>query len=107
MSLKGILSYQKVSNNKKDVSTKLDEEFIKIMLEIEKVYGQFNKHDRIRTEQWTKKLCQVTSNFLWKQNRNLYAYLLLDCILKHHLTDPFCKLPPDGPLPSLNKQIVV
>jgi len=32
--------------------------------------------------------------------------LLLDSVLKKHLTEPFSKLPPDGTLPSLNKHII-
>lgn len=34
------------------------------MFEIEKQYSILNKHDRIRTEQWTKKLCQVKINLI-------------------------------------------
>ena len=66
----------------------LDQEFIDSMLEIEKKYINFKKHDKIRIEQWTKKLCQVTTNIIWKKNRNLYAKLLLSNVLNIHQTKP-------------------
>lgn len=99
-------SAQNLNQNATNIS-KLDEQFIKIMLEIEKNYVTFSKHEKIRIEQWSKKLCQVTINNLWKQNRNLYALLLLDAIMKGTLPEPFNKIPPEGSLPSLNKHIVV
>jgi len=86
---------------------RLDEQFIRLMTEIEKHYTPFNKHERIRIEQWCKKLCQVSTNAIWKQNRNLYAYLLLHSILEGTLNDPFNKIPPEDYLPSLNKHAVV
>jgi len=86
---------------------KLDEEFIKTMLEVEKHYASFNKHDKIRIEQWSKKLCQVTLNSTWKQNRNNYALLLLNCVINGSLNEPFNKVPPADSLPSLNTHIVV
>lgn len=85
---------------------KLDEEFIKTMLEVEKHYSSFNKHDKIRIEQWSKKLCQVTLNSTWKQNRNNYALLLLNCVTSGSLIEPFNKVPPEDALPSLNTHIV-
>lgn len=85
----------------------IDEEFIKYMLEIEQKYVHFKKHDKIRIEQWTKKLCQVTSNPIWKKNRNLYAKLLLQNVLSRSLNDPFNKGPPEGPLAKLNKVEIV
>lgn len=56
----------------------MDEEFIKIMLKIEETYQLMSKHHKIRVEAWTKKLCQVTTNEVWKKNRNLYARILLN-----------------------------
>lgn len=98
---------QSASNDKTGQLGRLDEEFVKIMTEIEKRYSNFSKHERIRIEQWSKKLCQVSVNTIWKQNRNLYAYLLLDCILNKSLKEPFNKIPPEDYLPSLNKHIIV
>jgi hypothetical protein len=34
------------------MSKKLDEEFVQYMLEVEQRYKEFNKHDRIRVENW-------------------------------------------------------
>lgn len=85
----------------------IDQEFIEIMLEIEKKYASFKKHDKIRIEQWTKKLCQVTSNILWKKNRNLYAKLLLHNVLNKALQEPFTRGPPEGALSKLNKYEIV
>ena len=87
--------------------SKLDEEFVRIMTEIDKRYSEFSKHDRIKVEQWSKKLCQVSVNTIWKQNRNLYALLLLDSVIEGSLKDPFNKFPPENYLPSLNKNILV
>lgn len=77
---------------KSQVNAKLDEEFVYYMLQIESRYASFNKHEKIRIEQWVrprliqaKKLCQVTANVVWKKNRNLYAMLLLDMVLKERL----------------------
>jgi len=86
--------------------SRLDDEFVKLMTDIEKRYATFNKHERIRIEQWCKKLCQVSVNDIWKQNRNLYALLLLNSITEGALQEPFNKMPPEDYLPSLNKQIV-
>eukprot|EP01017_Pseudomicrothorax_dubius_P034877 TRINITY_DN482_c0_g1_i2.p1 TRINITY_DN482_c0_g1~~TRINITY_DN482_c0_g1_i2.p1 ORF type:complete len:111 (+),score=19.63 TRINITY_DN482_c0_g1_i2:227-559(+) len=87
--------------------SKVDEEFIRIMYEIEQSYNDLNKHEKIRVEQWTKKLCQITTNVTWKQNRNLYARLLLDQVIKKRLEEPFSKMPPESSLPTLNKTQVV
>ena len=85
---------------------KLDEEFVKMMLEVEARFEEFSKHDRVRIELWTKKLCQVTSNILWKQNRNLYAMLLIKGLQRGSFIDPFNRMPPTE-LPTLNRQVVV
>lgn len=97
----------KKSNASSDSEAKLDEEFIKAMLEIENHYAQFNKHDKIRIEQWSKRLCQITQNPVWKQNRNNYALILLNCVKKGALEEPFTKVPSDDSLPALNSHIVV
>mgnify|MGYP003877265933 FL=1 len=92
--------------NAKENGMKLDEEFVKLMLDVEANYGKFNKHEKIKIEQWTRKLCQVTTNVVWKQNRNLYALLLVKNLQKGELSEPFCHIPPEH-LPTLNRQIVV
>ncbi|CAD8202853.1 unnamed protein product [Paramecium octaurelia] len=85
----------------------MDEEFIKVMLSIEEAYQNLNKHQKIRVEAWTKKLCQVTTNEVWKKNRNLYARILLNQVSKGTLSEPFDKRPPEGPLPKLNRYLVL
>lgn len=100
-------------------SKKLDEEFVACMLEVENRYKVHPKHERIRIENWvssfllilqSKVLCQVTTNVVWKRNRNLYTMLLLDNILCGRLEPPFNSGPPDGGsngLPILSKTGVV
>ena len=105
-----------------DTSKRLDEQFVLYMLEIENRYRDMTKHEKIRVEQWvgdlvrylkrlllqSKVLCQVSSNAVWKRNRNLYCMLLLDQILIGKLEKPFTSMPPDGGLPLLPKtQIVI
>ena len=95
------------SDDNQDQEAKLDKDFIKTMLDIETRYSSFTKHDKIRIEQWSKKLCQITTNAIWKQNRNNYALLLLNCIINGSLNDPFNKVPPENSLPTLNTHIIV
>ena len=73
------------------------------MLEVEERYKNFGRHERIRIEQWSKKLCQVTTNPAWKRNRNLYAMILTDCVLCGKLSKPFTLVPPESYLPVLSK----
>lgn len=96
-------SLQKV----KDPATRLDEQFVSIMKEVERYYEGMSKHDKVKIELWTKKLCTATANLLWKQNRNVYSMLLLDMVLNNNLEEPFNKIPSDGPLPILNRQLLV
>ncbi|OMJ70789.1 hypothetical protein SteCoe_31160 [Stentor coeruleus] len=84
---------------------KVDEEFIEIMLEVEKFYDFMSKHEKVRIEQWSKKLCQVTANPVWKKNRNKYAKTLLHLVKLGKLQEPFTKIPPEGPLPQFTGNI--
>ena len=61
-----------------------------------------DKHEKIRIRAWCKKLCQITTNIIWKKNRNLHALSLLDMILNGRFEEPYNKFPPDGPLPFLS-----
>ena len=61
-----------------------------------------DKHAKIRIRAWCKKLCQITTNIIWKKNRNLHALSLLDMILNGRFEEPYNKFPPDGPLPFLS-----
>ncbi|EAS03988.1 hypothetical protein TTHERM_00459250 (macronuclear) [Tetrahymena thermophila SB210] len=82
---------------------RLDEEFNSAIQIIENQLVKFNKHEKIRIDQWIKKLCQVTSNLVWKQNRNLYVKVLQDMVSNTTMYEPFTKVPPEGPLPRLTK----
>ncbi|OMJ87384.1 hypothetical protein SteCoe_10889 [Stentor coeruleus] len=86
---------------------KVEEEFIETMLEVEKHYGSMSKHEKVRIEQWSKKLCQITANPLWKKNRNKYAKFLLQLVKIGQLQEPFTKIPPEGPLPQFNGNIYI
>ena len=65
------------------------------------------RHMRYRLEEWCKKLCQTTSNRLWKSSRNLYAILLVDQLLQKKIQSPFAHLPPDDEIPFLKGSDVV
>lgn len=91
----------------KDPFTRLDEQFSVAVLQIQKYSCVFDKNKRSKVDQWIKKLGQNSSNLDFKQDRNLYSMLLLDSILSCQLMDPFDKSPPEGPLPSLNRNLVV
>ena len=88
-------------------TTKEDQEFVVYMLEIENRYTSLKKHERIRIEQWSRKLCQATTNLVWKKNRNRYAILLLDQVLNNKLEAPFISIPPEGGLKGLQQHEVV
>jgi hypothetical protein len=60
-----------------------------------------NKHTKIRVKLWVDKLSEATSNATWKKNRDAYARLLLAQLEESELSEPFIKLPDNGPLPTL------
>ncbi|CAK63160.1 unnamed protein product (macronuclear) [Paramecium tetraurelia] len=62
-----------------------------------------DKHLKIRILQWLDKVRTPTHNFIWKQNSLLYARVLLEMTLEKQLDKPFRGVPPDGPLPRLDK----
>ena len=88
-------------------SAKIDQEFVLYMLEIENRYTTLKKQERIRVEQWSRKLCQATTNVVWKKNRNRYAILLLDQVLNNRLEPPFTSLPPESGLVVMQLHDVV
>ena len=61
-----------------------------------------DKHAKIRIRAWCKKLCQITTNIIWKKNRNLHALSLLDMILNGRFEEPYNKFPLDAPLTFLS-----
>ena len=58
------------------------------MLEIEQRYQlpetNLSKQEKLRVEQWSKTLCQVSPSLVWKRNRNLYTMCLLNQIVTFH-----------------------
>jgi len=87
-----------------DDPTKLDADFLKNLHFIEHSLNQFTKHEKIRIELWLKKLCQVTTNVVWKANRNLYTTVLVEMINNKMVCPPFTHVPPEGPLPRYKIQ---
>lgn len=83
--------------------SRLDGEFAATMIEVEQLYEKFPKQEKIRIQQWSKKLCQVTTNPAWKRNRNTYAEILLEMVYNSNLEEPFNKIPPEGALPIINR----
>ena len=89
-----------------EIADEYDREFITLMLTIEKRSDILNKYDKLRINNWCKKLCQITNNKEWKKNRNLHAICILDSILNEHIEEPYNKFPPEGSVPILNKALV-
>lgn len=88
------------------VATQLDNydtEYIMIIKEIENRLDTLRKHDRIRLIAWIKKLSLITSNMMWKKNRNLYAFLMLDMLINSKFEEPLDKFPPEGHLKVLSQ----
>lgn len=88
-------------------SNNLDRTFLRIIEEIKAQYLKFNKTDRLRIEKWVEKLLTVVlldgntdRVIVWRKDRNLYAKVLLDCIIKRALCEPFTRFPPEGQLQS-------
>ncbi len=58
------------TSTKKRKKLKLDDEFVYLMELIEREKLKFNKHTKIRVDQWKSKLGQPTHNLAWKKSRN-------------------------------------
>lgn len=110
---------QKEKNGKKQTKTpsppkltlqikdKFDREFIHLVIEIGKRYTTFTKQDKLKIENWIKKLCIPTINEEWKKDRNLHAILMLDMIINNKLEEPYNKFPTEiQSLPLLSKTVV-
>jgi len=78
-----------------------DEIFKEHLFDIERSYVVLPKPERIRVEQWVKKLSEPMPNKEWQKNRNMYAELLLHMVRTKRLEEPFNKLPYGGPLHTL------
>jgi hypothetical protein len=85
-----------------DETARLEDEYRAYALEIERGARELNRHEKIRVDQWLTKLSMGFTNPVFRKNRNLYAKLLYDMVLKKELQDPFKSVPPDGVLPKLS-----
>ena len=83
-----------------------DSEFIKLLLEIQKLSENFSKSDKLKINSWAKKLCIPTMNIEFKKNRNLYAIKLLDNIFNNRFEEPFTKFAKDKELKLLDPILV-
>ena len=86
----------------------LNDQFIQTVEKIEQISSaELPKHLRIRVEAWCKKLCQVHTNEVFLRNRNAHAELLLSCCMSNNFTEPFNRIPSEGPLASLPTHVTV
>lgn len=83
-----------------------DQEYVMILSEIDTRLNTLRKHDRVRIVAWIKKLNMITTNKMWKKNRNLYSFLILDMILKNEFEEPINKFPPEGHLSVLSQTAI-
>ena len=88
-------------------ASRLDEEFAEALLKVEMLQERFNKHSRIRIDQWVKKMAAIQCNELWKRNRNSYIKLLVGSMESDNLIEPFSRMPPQGSLPNLKEHEIV
>ena len=89
-----------------EITDEFDQEFLNLLVEIEKQTVKLNRHDQLRVKSWCKKLCQITNNVEWKKNRNLHAICILDNIINERFEDPSNKFAPESPVPIINKTVV-
>ena len=89
-----------------EITDEFDQEFLNLLVEIEKQTVKLNRHEQLRVKSWCKKLCQITNNVEWKKNRNLHAICILDNIINERFEDPYNKFAPESPVPIINKTVV-
>lgn len=65
-----------------------------------------NRHQKIRVDQWKKKLLENTKNKEFKKNRNNYAKLMKEMVFNKNLGFPFNQSPNEGYLPILNPFLI-
>ena len=83
-----------------------DAEFVKLMLEVQKLIENFSKSDKLKINSWAKKLCVPTMNNEFKKNRNLYVIKLLDNVINGKLEDPFTKFAKEKEIKLLDAILV-
>ena len=65
-------------------------------------YVHGSKHQQIRINSWIQKLETITSNMLWRKNRNNYMRLLYLMLEYDHVLAPFTHMVPNE-IPTLQK----
>ncbi|KAL4239252.1 hypothetical protein ACF0H5_000069 [Mactra antiquata] len=81
---------------------KLDQEFDRYLAEMKPhVLKLPHKTDRQKCAVWIKKLCEPTSGFTGRKNRNMYGLLMLHMLKRGVLEGPFTSKPQEGTLPTL------
>eukprot|EP00026_Physarum_polycephalum_P004305 Phypoly_transcript_04323.p1 GENE.Phypoly_transcript_04323~~Phypoly_transcript_04323.p1 ORF type:complete len:720 (+),score=131.29 Phypoly_transcript_04323:14-2173(+) len=79
-----------------------DAVFYQNLYEIEKgMHHLVHKLERIRVEQWVRKLLEPCTVLAWKKSRNRYSELLLYMVRNKSFKPPFDVRPPNGELPTL------
>ena len=81
---------------------KLDSSFLQLQKHVAESLDIISRHQRIKIQAWLKKLDMRMENVVWKQNRNFYMKVLHEMILARDIQEPFNKVPPEGPLPTLS-----
>lgn len=81
---------------------KLDSEFARLQKQIIDSLEAVDRHQRIKIQAWLKKLDMRMDNAVWKQNRNFYMRVLYEMMLAREIQEPFSRVPPEGPLPTLS-----
>ncbi|XP_052261816.1 centrosomal protein of 112 kDa-like isoform X1 [Dreissena polymorpha] len=81
---------------------KLDQEFDRYLAEMKPhVLKLPHKTDRQKCAVWIKKLCEPTSGYSGRKNRNMYGQLMLHMLKRGVLEGPFTSKPQEGALPTL------
>ncbi|XP_052772842.1 centrosomal protein of 112 kDa-like isoform X2 [Mya arenaria] len=81
---------------------KLDQEFDRYLAEMKPhVLKLPHKTDRQKCAVWIKKLCEPTSGYTGRKNRNMYGQLMLHMLKRGVLEGPFTSKPQEGGLPTL------
>lgn len=68
-----------------------DMEFLGLLMEINKVIGNFSKGDILKIKSWLKVLVIPTKTIELKKRRNMHAIVLLDNMINNKLEAPFTK----------------
>ncbi|TMW57345.1 hypothetical protein Poli38472_003270 [Pythium oligandrum] len=78
-----------------------------LLARVQELNVHSTKHQQIRVNHWVRKLLdQPVSNPAWLKNVMEHAATLLQMMLTGVVEEPFVKMPPQGPLPSLPRHKV-